>query len=358
VRIKLRIEPRPSTPRWLRILLPLISLLLSFVVGALFLWAAGGDPIDSYVHIAQAGFGSSYALSDTLVKATPLIFCGLGALIAFRTRLWNLGGEGQLLIGAWAAAGVALSARGSTTASASFGLLLMMALAAGVSGAAWAGICGALRVTLGVSELLCSLMLNYIALLFVRYFVFGPWSEGGFPLTAMFPRAAWLPRLSDLSERLPFLQGVTVHLGLPLALFCALGLALLFARSRWGFALRVLGGNPRAALLGGLAVRRDTLLVLLLSGALAGLAGMSEVAGVVHRLSDRFSPGYGFTAVIIAWLAKLEPLAVVPVALLLGGLLVGGKAIQPAGIPEMLQGVLLLSVVGVETLATYRVRIG
>jgi simple sugar transport system permease protein len=227
-------------------------------------------------------------------------------------------------------------------------MLTGMALAGALGGALWAGVCGALRVLRGTNELLSSLMLNYIGLLWVRYFVFGPWSEASFPLSRQFPKNAWLPRL------FPSLSGVTVHVGLILALLAAGILGVLLSRSRFGFSLRVIGANPRAALHVGLPLRRHMLVVLLLSGGLAGLGGMVEVAGVIHRLSDRFSPGYGFTAIIVAWLAKLDPLAVVPVSILLGGLIVGGKVIQPAGIPQMLQGVILLAVVGVEMLARYR----
>lgn len=346
MKLPLQITPRLATPRWLAAMLPVLSLLLSLAVGALFLWAAGGNPIDAYTQMFQAGFGSIFALSDTLVKATPLILCGLGAAVAFRARLWNIGGEGQLLIGAWAATGVALHFPSTLPA---WVMLPCAALAGALAGALWAGICGALRILRDVSELLSSLMFNYIAILWVRYFVFGPWSEASFPLSRAFPKNAWLPRL------FPSLSGVTIHAGLIVAFIAAALLALLLARTRFGFALRVIGSNPRAALQGGLAVRRDMLIVLFLSGSLAGLAGMVEVSGVIHRLSDRFSPGYGFTAIIVAWLAKLDPLAVVPVSILLAGILVGGKVIQPAGIPQMLQGVILLVVVGVELVSRYRV---
>lgn len=349
--IERRIEESPAWARWL----PVVSLGLALLVGALFLAVAGVDPLTAYGHILRASFGDGYALSDTLVRATPLLLCALGAAIAFSARLWNIGGEGQLLVGAWAATGIALFVLPASTPRPL--LLAAMALAAMLAAAGWAGLCALLRVYVGVSELLSSLLLNYVALLGLRRYVFGPWSEGGFALTPQLPRNGWLPRLADSAARFPSLSGVTVHLGFVFGVVAALLLALLLGRSRFGHRLRVLGNNPRAARAVGLPVSTDILVALLLSGALAGLAGMCEVAGVVHRLSDRFSPGYGFTALIVAWLARLQPLAIVLAAVLFGGLLVGGQELQPAGIPQMLQGILLIVVLASESLLAYRLRL-
>jgi simple sugar transport system permease protein len=352
---RLLIERRIEAPSaWAR-LLPLLSMGLALLVGGLFLAAAGVEPLSAYRHILRASFGDGYALSDTLVRATPLLLCALGAAIAFSARLWNIGGEGQLLVGAWAATGIALFVLPAATPRPL--MLTAMALAAMLAAAGWAGLCALLRIYVGVSELLSSLLLNYIALLGLRSFVFGAWSEGGFALTPQLPRSAWLPRLADAATRFPTLSGVTVHLGFVLGVIAALLLSLFLSRSRFGHRLRVLGNNPRAAQAAGLPVSRDIVWALLLSGALAGLAGMCEVSGVVHRLSDRFSPGYGFTALIVAWLARLQPLAIAVVAILFGGLVVGGQELQPAGIPQMLQGILLFVVLASESLFAYRLRL-
>ncbi len=352
---RLLIERRIEVPTvWAR-LLPLLSIGLALLVGAPFLLLAGVEPLSVYGHILRASFGDGYAWSDTLVRATPLILCALGAATAFAARLWNIGGEGQLLVGAWAATGVALFGLPASTPRPL--MLATMMVAAMLAAAGWAGLCALLRIYVGVSELLSSLLLNYVALLALRRYVFGPWSEGGFALTPQLPRSAWLPRLSDAATQLPALTGVTVHLGLVFALVAALLLAGLLARSRFGYRLRILGNNPEAARVAGLPVSRDIVWALLLSGALAGLAGMCEVAGVVHRLTDRFSPGFGFTALIVAWLARLQPLAIVPAALLFGGLLVGGQELQPAGIPQLLQGILLLLVLASEALLRLRLRL-
>jgi simple sugar transport system permease protein len=290
------------------------------------------------------------------VKATPLLLCGLGVALAFRARLWNIGAEGQLLLGAWAATGVALHLLPPGTPRAL--LLGVMMIAGMAAGALWGGLAGLLRARLGVNEVVTTLMLNYVAAHMIAYFVFGPWSEGGFQLTPQFPPNAWLPRLADYSDAVPALSGLTVHAGLLLGLAAAAVLAWVLRSTPAGFALRVVGGNPRAAVASGVNLSRTIMLAMLGSGALAGLAGACEVAGTVHRLQDRFSPGFGFTAIIVAWLAKLDPLAIVPVSLLFGGLLVGGKEVQPAGIPQMLQGLVLFVVVGAEVLLHHRVRLG
>ena len=351
--LRLTLEQRTELPRWLRLVSPCLAVALALLVGALFLLLAGLDPLAVYRHILSAGFLGRYALSDTAVKATPLILCGLGVALAFRARLWNIGAEGQLLLGAWAATGVALHLLPPTTPAP---LMLLAMMAAGfLAGAVWGAVPGLLKARLGTSEIITTLMLNYVAVQWINYFVFVPWSERGFQLTPQLPRSAWLPRLSDTG--VAAFSGLTAHLGLVIALAAAALLALLLARTRFGFELRVVGDNPLAARAAGMSLPRTITAVMLLSGGLAGLAGACEVAGVVHRLQDRFSPGYGFTAIIVAWLARLSPGAVVLVAFLFGGLLVGGKEIQPAGIPQMLQGIILFVVVSAETLLRYRLRL-
>jgi simple sugar transport system permease protein len=231
-----------------------------------------------------------------------------------------------------------------------------MALAGFLGGALWGLIPGLLKARLNVNEIITSLMLNYVAVLWNNYFIYGPWSERGFGLTPQYPKSAWLPRLTDYATNFPFLRGLTAHLGILLALALAILFWFLWRYTKWGFALTVIGDNPRAARYAGIPLAPNIIAVMAISGGLAGLAGMSEVAGVVHRLQERFSPGYGFTAIIIAWLAKLNPLAIVLVAYLFGGLLVGGDEIQPAGIAQMLQGVILFVMVGGEMLLQYRLR--
>lgn len=351
---RIRIERRLEQPRWLTIASPFLLVLLALFVGGLLLRLTGADPILVYRRMGAVAFGSLYGWSDTTIKATPLILAGLGVSIAFRMRLWNIGAEGQLFIGALFATGVALHWLSPEMHPAL--MLGAMALAGAVGGALWTLVPGVLKARLNVNEIITTLMLNYVAIELVKYFVNGPWREGGFPLTPQFPRSAWMPRLTDYGSAFPVLRGLTAHAGIVLAILLALLLWVVWRYSRWGFEVILAGDNPGAARYAGVGLARKIVAVMLASGALAGLAGMSEVAGVVHRLQERFSPGYGFTAIIIAWLAKLNPLAIVVVAYLFGGLLVGGDEIQPAGIAQLLQGVILFVVVGGEMLFRYRIR--
>jgi ABC-type uncharacterized transport system permease subunit len=183
------------------------------------------------------------------------------------------------------------------------------------------------------------------------------WSEGGFQMSRVFPKSAWLPRLADYAATIPALRGLTTHLGLVIGVVAAVVLWWVLYRSRWGFEIQLTGDNPTAARYAGINIVRNTVLVMMLSGGLAGLAGMSEISGVVHRLQSSISPGYGFTGIIVAWLAKLNPLVVVPVSILFGALLLAGREIQPSGIPKLIQGILLFCLISAEVLLRYRVRI-
>ena len=352
---RLVIERRIEQPRWLSILSPVILIVAALLVGAVLLWMTGADPWFVYRRMALVAFGDKYGWSDTTVKATPLILAGLGVSIAFRMKLWNIGAEGQLFMGAFFATGVALHLLSPDTPPVL--MLSTMAIAGFIGGGLWGLIPGVLKAKLNVNEIITTLMLNYVAAFWINYFVYGPWSERGFGLTPQFPRSAWTPRLADYADAVPFFQGMTAHMGILLAVILAVILWVVWRQTKWGFEISIIGDNPQAARYAGINLPRNIMLIMFLSGGFAGLAGMSEVAGVVHRLQERFSPGYGFTAIIIAWLAKLNPLGVVVVAYLFGGLLVGADEIQPAGIAQLLQGVILFVVVGGEMMLRYRVRL-
>lgn len=354
--IAIRIEPRMQTPRWLPAALSIGAVGLALVIGGVILWLAGGEPLRSYQHILKAAFGSLGVINDTLVKATPLILVGVGCALAFRMRLWNIGAEGQFYMGAWGASAVVLFPILPPETPRILMLPAMMA-AGFLCGALWGFIPGILKARLNVNEIITTLMLNYIALSWVLYWVFGAWSEGGFQMSPVFPKTAWLPRLTDYAARFPVLGGLTLHLGFILAVIAAVVVWFILNRSRWGYEIRLIGDNPRAAHYAGVDLVRNTVWVMMLSGGLAGLAGMSEITGVVHRLQGAISPGYGFTGIIIAWLANLNPLAVVPVSILFGGLILAGREIQPSGIPRMLQGIILFCVIASSILLRYRVRI-
>jgi ABC-type uncharacterized transport system permease subunit len=350
-----RLEPRTVVPRWLSPLATVAAVAVALVISGIIIAAVGGDPIRSYLHILNAAFGSVGVLSDTLVKATPLLLTGLACALAFRMRLWNIGAEGQFLLGAWGASAVVLAPLLPVGTPAIIVIPAMM-LAGAAAGAVWGLIPGVLKAQLGVNEIITTLMLNYVALFWIQFWVFGPWSEGGFQQTRPFPPEALLPRLTDFSSSVPAFAGLTVHLGLLFGIVAAGIVWVVLERSRWGYEIRLIGDSPKAARYAGIDIKRNIIVVFAISGALAGLAGMSEVSGVVHKLQDRISPGYGFTAIIIAYLARFDPLKVIVAAVLFGALILAGREIQPSGVPAMIQGIILFSLIVAEVFVRYRVR--
>jgi simple sugar transport system permease protein len=326
-----------------------LSLLLALVFGGIVLVLAGENPLHVYQAMLSGALGDWNGVAETLVKTTPLLLAGLGVAVAFRMQLWNIGAEGQLYWGAIFATGVALFL---IPTAPGWVMVPAMAIAGLLGGGLWGLIPGALRAWFGASEIITSLMLNYVAILFSEYLVHGPWRNPvgyGFPGTATFPDAAWLPH-----------WGTTrVHLGLVFGLVAAAVLWIMLRRTRWGYEIGVMGENPRAALYAGMPTKRTILLVMAVSGALAGLAGMSEVAGIGHQLQRNLSPGYGYAAIIVAWLARLHPFGAVVVAFLLATLTVGGDQIQmtlglPAAIAPKLQGTILFFLLGGDILTRYR----
>jgi ABC-type uncharacterized transport system permease subunit len=232
-----------------------------------------------------------------------------------------------------------------------------MMVAGFLAGALWGLIPGLLKARLNVNEIITTLMMNYIAVSWNYFWIFGVWSEGGFEMSKVFPKMAWLPRLADYARQAPILRGLTTHLGLLFGLLATVGVWYILYRSKWGYEIRLIGDNPNAARYAGVPVARNIVLVMVLSGGLSGLAGMSEISGVVHRFQGTISPGYGFTAIIVAWLAKLNPFGVILVSVLFGSLLLAGREIQPSGIPKLLQGILLFMLIASDILLRYRVRL-
>jgi len=352
---KIKVEPRLDEPKgWYSALLSFLAVVVALLVGAALIGFAGGDPWASYKHIAKASFGSVGVFSDTMVKAIPLMLTGLACTIAFRMKLWNIGAEGQFFIGAWGASMVVLLPVLPEDAPRWIFILTMLAFGI-FFGALFGFIPGFLKAKYNVNEIISTLMLNYIAVEWNNYFIYAKWSEGGFQMSRMFQRNAWLPRLADYAKEYPLFRGLTTHFGLVFALIAAVVIYLILYKSQWGYEIRLIGDNPHAAEYAGISIRRNIVLVMMLSGALAGLAGMSEISGVVHRLQGSISPGYGFTGIIIAWLAKLNPFAVVVVSVLFGALILAGREIQPTGIPTMIQGVIMVCLIASDFLLRYRI---
>ncbi|MGI5840132.1 MAG: ABC transporter permease [bacterium] len=328
-------------------LIPAVSVLLAFATGALFLALTGHNPIAVYGRMLNGAFGSVYGISETVVKTIPLLLASLGVSVAFRMKLWNIGAEGQIYLGAFAATWVAL-----TFPDLPAYLLLPAMTVAGFVGGAFAALLSALpRAYLSVNETITTLMLNYIAILWVNYFIYGPWRDPAghnFPLTRLFSKSAALPSIG----------GTRVHYGLFYGLTAAAVLFFLFRYTRWGYTVRVIGESNAAARYAGFNITRTIITVMLVSGGLAGIAGMTELAGVAHRLQPGLSPGYGYTAIIIAWLARLNPWLIIIAAFLFGALQIGGYAIQTSGLPSatvtMLQGLVLFFVLAADIFTYYR----
>lgn len=348
---RLNFEKRLQTPPALNIIVPIISVLLALIFSGIFLSLTGYSPLKIYSVMLEGAFGSSYGISETIVKAIPLILASLGVAIAFKMLLWNIGAEGQIYMGAFAASWVALTFPGLPA----YIMIPAMIVAGMLGGGLWGLLPAIPKAVWGVNETITTLMLNYVAILWVDYLVYGPWKDPkgfNFPLTPVFTPAANLPT-----------WGVTrIHLGLVFGLIAAAILYVVLQKTRWGYEIKVIGESTKVAKYAGINIFRNILLVMFLSGSLAGLAGMAEVAGITHRLQHSLSPGYGYTAIIIAWLSRLNPLAVIVVSFLFGGLLVGGYTIQSSGLPaatvSMLQGAILFFVLGGEVLIRYKIKIG
>src|SRR4030095_7855224 len=355
---RIKIEPRlDQPPAWFPAAVSVGAIIIALALGGIVIASVGGNPFLSYAHIARASFGDVGVLSDTIVKATPILLAALACSIAFRMKLWNIGAEGQFIMGAFGASAIVLAP--VLPAETSRWLFIPgMALAGMAAGAIWGFIPGYLKAKFNVNEIISTLMLNYIAVAWVNFWVFAVWTEGGFQMSRKFPETSWLPRLSEYASSIPLFRGLTTHAGLFLGIIAAVVLWFIVYRSRWGYEIRLIGDNPHAAQYAGISIARNTIWVMMLSGALAGLGGMSEVAGVVHRLqTSPLAAGYGFTGIIVAWLAKLNPVVIILVSVLFGALILAGREIQPSGIPKMIQGIILVCLIASDFLLRYRLRL-
>jgi ABC-type uncharacterized transport system permease subunit len=362
------IERRLRQPRWLLVAVPAGSLVFALLAAGIVLLATGHDPLSTYRQLFDAAFLQAGALTQTLTQATPLAFTGLAAAVAFRMRLFNIGGEGQLYIGALtaAAAGLYLGGRGGPSAL----VIAAMVVAGCAGGAAWALIPGILRAFFRTNEIITSLMLNYVAGTLLTYLIFysrSYWrltkgfNATVFPTSKPLPNSALWPGLTIHAQ-----GGILLPLGAGIAVALAAALSLVNARTRFGFEVRVLGDSARAGRYAGMRTRRKILAVMALSGAAAGLGGASQVGDFAHAL-DGDPNGlqkqyYGYTGIVVAALARYNPLAVVVVAFLIGGLQQAGNTLQgadfPSGLVGVLQGIILFSALGGELLVRYRVHFG
>lgn len=316
----IRFEPRENVPPALRLGAPVAAALVALALAALPIAAAGAPVLDAYALMAKGAFGSLFAFSELLARATPLVLTGLAAALAFRARLWNIGGEGQLYAGALAAVAV------GTGALALPPVLMVPAviLAGALAGGLLMLVPALLKVRLGADEVVTTLLLNFIVLLFVQMMLEGPMKDPmgmGWPQSEPMVEEAMLPKL---------MARMRVHAGLLVALVAALVVHVLLKRTVWGFEIRAVGENQDAARHAGIPVTATFLRAALLSGGLAGLAGVGEVAGLKGYLTADLSPGFGYAGIVVAMLAGLSPLGVVVAALFIAGVFVGADSMSRA----------------------------
>jgi simple sugar transport system permease protein len=365
--MRVTVERRLEQPRWLSLAVPLGSLLFAFAAAGVVLLATGIDPLSTYRQLFQAGFLQTGSLDQTLISATPIAFTGLAAAAAFRVKLFNIGAEGQMYMGAivGSAAGLYLGGRGSASPF----VIAAMVVAGCAGGTAWALIPGILRAFFRTNEILTSLLLNYVAGLVLTYLIFESqsyWRQTkGFNAT-VFPTGKQLPSSAVWPGWTTGLQGgLTIPLGTFLAVLAAVVVWTLYKRTRFGFEAQVLGDSERAARYAGVRLRRKILAVMAVSGAVAGLGGASQVGDFSHALDGDPNGlqklGYGYTGIVVAALARYNPFATLLVAFLIGGLQNAGNTLQgpdfPAGLVGVLQGIILFSALGGELLVRYRVRV-
>ncbi|MBI5302303.1 MAG: ABC transporter permease [Chloroflexi bacterium] len=339
------------------IIVPLVAGGLGLLVGAVMLLALGANPLEAYAAMAQGAFGSPNAIADTLVKAGPLLFVGIGTCIAYRCGVINIGGEGQLVMGALGATAVALTFQDTPAV-----LLVPASLFAGfLGGAFWGGIAGVLKVKFGVNEVLSTIMLNSIAGFFLVFLLTGVLID---PTTAdnaiKIPQTQRLPNASDLARWVP----TRLHAGIALGIVIAILAYILLWRTTIGYRIRAVGFNPRASKYAGISVQRYQLLAFLLSGALAGLGGAVELLGVTHRVfSDGSAHGFtgnaGFNGIVAALFGSLHPLGTIPASILFGALLVGANSLQrtvqvPSAFVITLDGLIVVFVVASQIWAQRR----
>ena len=365
--MRLTIERRLDQPRWLAVVVPVLSVAAALVVAGIVLLVTGHNPLSSYRKLFDAAFVQTGSIGQTLIAATPLAFTGLAAAAAFRMRLYNIGGEGQLYMGAifGSGAGLLLGGRGGASPA----VIGAMVVAGCVGGALWASIPGVLRAFLGTSEILTSLMLNYVAAYVLTYLIFQSQSywrqtkgfnatvfSSGKPLPS---NAVWPPWMLHAQG------GIPIPLGIFFAVLAALVLWVLYKRTRFGFEVQVLGDSEGAARYAGVRIRRKILAVMAISGAVAGLGGASQVGDFSHALdgdpNGLQKQAYGYSGIVVAALGRYNPLAVLLVALLIGGLDNAGNTLQgadfPSGLVGVIQGIILFCALGGEVLIRHNVRL-
>jgi len=342
--------------KWRRLTLDLLAPLLltalgvlgAFLASSVLILLIGKNPVTAFQALFVGAFGSANSLAETAVKTSPLLLVGVAISFAFRGRVWNIGAEGQLYMGALAATAYMLYVPFDLPAP----LMLSTALAAGFLGGALFGLIPALlKVFYEANEIIVTILLNYIAIYAASYFIYGPMrtTEGPLPQTDIVPASGFMPIL---------VPNTRLHAGILVGVAVAIAVHVVLWRTAIGYEVRIVGANRNAAVYAGIPVSRSILSALLISGGISGMAGMIEISALHHRLLEGISPGYGFTGIVVALLAKMNPIASIFAAVLFGGLIVGGDSMQRASdIPVMMvyiiQGLVVLMVLGTDYIMHY-----
>lgn len=351
--MRLILERRSETPMALAIASPLIAVALTIVSAIIVFIALGQNPARAlYIYFIMP-ISDAWGLQEVAVKATPLVLIAVGLALCYQANVWNIGAEGQFLVGAMTGTWVALVTHGTPNG---MWVLPVMMVCGALGGAAFAMIPAALKTRFGANEILTSLMLVYVAELLMDWIVRGPWRDPhGFnmPQTVVFEPEATVPLL---------MEGGRLNIGTPITLAVVCLIAFMMARTLKGFEIRLVGEAPKAALFAGFSAKRLTWVVFAISGALAGLAGLIEAAGTVKQLQPNISPGYGFTAIIVAFLGRLNPVGCLLAGVFLAITFIGGENAQimlklPLDVTRVFQGLLLFYMLACDTLLLYRIRL-
>jgi general nucleoside transport system permease protein len=351
----LKLQARAQPSQLMVYASPLLALLITVVVAAILFIALDKDPVSGISLFLFEPWNGERGVSEIALKATPLILCALGLALCYRSHVWNIGAEGQFLLGAIFGGGLAMWFSIHKIAVHPWVFMPLGLIAGALGGALWAGVVALLRDKFNANEILVSLMLVYVANLLLSYLVFGPWKDPqgfNFPQTITFDNATNVPRI---------VSGLRLHWGFVVALLAAVLMAVFLFKSFKGYQLQVGGLAPAAARYAGFSSRAALWTALLTSGALAGMAGSFEANGPLGQLTPHVSLGYGFTAIIVAFIARLHPLGCVLGAVLLSMLLIGGELAQsrmglPSALSSMFQGVLLIALLACDVLIHYRLR--
>lgn len=346
--IRLVLEKRSHITKFREFGLTFLSILIAVIIGGIFIASKGVNPFVAYAQIFIRVIGSSYGLSESLVKMIPLIFTGISVAMALENKVWNIGAEGQFLMGAFFVTAFVLYAPAMNHAL----YLILMILIGFVGGALWSLIPALLKIKYSVNEVITTLLMNYIALGIVQYFVFGIWKgPDNFPKTIEFPEYA---RLAQIGFG-------RLHTGVILALIVMILFYVIMKYTTFGYRVRIVGASSRAGEYAGMNVGLISFFVFLISGGLAGLAGMNDLCGIQYRLHHAFSVGYGYTGIIVAWLSKSNPFVIAFFAFFLSVIITGSEIIQislglPGSIGIILQSLILFCILGAELFKNYKLK--